>query len=273
MLTGTQSSASILREQYARDGFYLHDSPHFPPDMLDSANRGMDLVRAGESDTGRLADGGTWKPGDDPAKLCKIENPQLASRAVQAFLRHKPLGELVAAVTGARRVQVWWVQLLYKPPTPPAQGFTNTAVGWHQDLQYWSKWEDESELITAWVALSDVTADSGPMRFARGSHRWGFLNQGDFFGQDNQSLRSRIRPPLGEAWDEVPALLPAGGVSLHPKLTFHASDPNVSAAPRRSFAIHLCLNDARPKSGPDMWIAKHLHEPEICPVIYGGVRR
>ena len=34
-------------------------------------------------------------------------------------------------------------------------------------------WEEGSELLTAWIALTDVTERSGPMRFVRGSHRWG----------------------------------------------------------------------------------------------------
>ena len=29
-----------------------------------------------------------------------------------------------------------------------------------------------SELLTAWVALSDVAADGGPMTFIRGSNKW-----------------------------------------------------------------------------------------------------
>ena len=87
-------------------------------------------------------------------------------------------------------VQVWWTQLLYKPPQAAAP--TNTTIGWHQDRSYWGAWEEGSELFTAWVALSDVTAESGPMKFVRGSHRWGFLEGSDFYGQDNEALRKEL---------------------------------------------------------------------------------
>jgi ectoine hydroxylase-related dioxygenase (phytanoyl-CoA dioxygenase family) len=46
-------------------------------------------------------------------------------------------------------------------------------VGWHQDWQYWRYWEDDSELFTAWIAISDVQEDLGPVSFLVGSHQWG----------------------------------------------------------------------------------------------------
>ena len=36
----------------------------------------------------------------------------------------------------------------------------NTNIGWHQDRTYWQEWDDGSELFTAWIALSDVTAEA-----------------------------------------------------------------------------------------------------------------
>jgi hypothetical protein len=77
--------------------------------------------------------------------------PQVANRAIRELISHPALGALAAEVTGARRVQVWWVQLLYKPPTTGGQG--GTSIGWHQDRHYWQVWEEGSELFTAWVAL------------------------------------------------------------------------------------------------------------------------
>src|SRR5207248_3541703 len=134
------------------------------------------------------------------------------------LVSHPTLGALAAEITGARWVQVWWVQLLYKPPTDP-EGMGSTNVGWHQDRHYWQVWEEGSELFTAWVALSDVTAASGPMRFVRGSHRWDLLEGSDFYGQDHNAQRERIPVPPVAAWEEVPALLPPGGVSFHHNLT------------------------------------------------------
>ena len=63
------------------------------------------------------------------------------------------------------------------------------------------------------------------MRFVRGSHKWGLLNQGNFYGQDHEEQRQAITVPDGEAWEEVSAILPSGGTSFHHNLTFHGSGP------------------------------------------------
>jgi ectoine hydroxylase-related dioxygenase (phytanoyl-CoA dioxygenase family) len=195
--------------------------------------------------------------------------PQVANRAVMELVSHPTLGALAAAITGAEWVQVWWVQLLYKPPAGP-DGLGSTHVGWHQDRQYWSAWEEGSELFTAWVALSDVTPEAGPMRFVRGSHHWGLLNQGDFYGQDHEALRETIRPPEGAAWDEAPALLQPGGVSFHHNLTYHGSGPNRTEQPRRSFAIHLRTERSAPAGGARRGLTEFIDDPAYCPVIYQG---
>ena len=78
------------------------------------------------------------------------------------------------------------MQLLYKPSVDPDE-ITPTNIGWHQDRHYWQTWEEGSELFTAWIALSDVTAEAGPMKFVRGSHRWGLLSHSDFYGQESRS--------------------------------------------------------------------------------------
>src|SRR5262249_10940257 len=157
--------------QYELDGFFLSPQPVIPRAPVRRATKGMDALRSGEYETGVPPQPSYWNPGDDPGKLCKIEMPQVANRAIMELISHPALGALAAEVTGARWVQVWWVQLLVKPPGGPEGGSTN--IGWHQDRHYWQIWEEGSELFTAWVALSDVTPAAGPLRFVRGAHPWG----------------------------------------------------------------------------------------------------
>jgi hypothetical protein len=260
-------STTTPAERYAADGFTIHPEPILPPEIVARAVAGMDAVRAGEYDTGVPPQPSPWKPGDDPRKLCKIEMPQVASRAIMELIRYPALGELAAAVTGASWVQVWWVQLLYKPPADPAMP---TNIGWHQDRHYWQVWEEGSELFTAWVALSDVTPESGPMRFVRGSHRWGCLGGSDFYGQDHAAQRAALPVPEGAAWEEVAAILPPGGVSFHHNLTLHASGPNHSGAPRRSFALHMRTGRSRPVDDLRRGLTAFIDDPAYCPVIFGG---
>lgn len=255
--------------QYTKDGFYLANEPILSGDIVERATAGMDAVRAGNYDTGTAPPKSAWNPGDDPDTLCKIELPQLASGDIQQLVSHPELGKWAAAVTGAERVQVWWVQLLYKPTSPPDTD-KNVQVGWHQDRHYWQAWEEGSELFTAWVALSDVAEDAGPMRFARGSHEWGLIDEGGFYAQDLQAQLHNINMPEGAAWEETPALLPPGGASFHHCLTFHGSGMNVSGRPRRSLAIHMRTENSRPVDDLRQGLTEFIDDPVICPTIFGA---
>lgn len=258
-------SPVTVRDRYASDGFVIFDTPLVPVDVVHRASEGMDAVRRGEYDTGRPPQPSVWNPGDDPNALCKIEMPQMANRAIFDLVSHPAIGRAAAAATGAQMVQVWWVQLLYKPSLPPGTP-SKTSVGWHQDRHYWGVWEEGSELLTAWVALSDVTSASGPMVFVRGSQRWGLMEGSDFFAQ--QDIRSSFHLPAGAAWEEVAAVLPPGGFSLHHSLTLHGSGPNTSGYPRRAFAIHLRTEKSRPVGDMRAGLTEFIDDLNACPVIY-----
>jgi len=250
-----------IGEQYARDGFCLLPTAAISEEFTQRAQEGLVSVRDGQFDTGVPP---SSHPGYDPDKLCKINDAHLANTALYELLTQSQLGASIAAVTGSQMIQVWASQLLIKPAGSASAG----RVGWHQDRQYWSYWQKDAGLFTAWIALGEVGENSGPMRFVRGSQRWGFLNQGDFFSSDQEALRAHIDVPEGEVWEEVPALLPAGGVSLHDCLTFHGSGANTSGAARCSLAVHLRDERAQPVPGDESYYVSHLEEPQYSPVIY-----
>jgi len=261
---------SARRARYEEQGFCVVPGV-LPEDVVRRGVEGMDAVRAGIYDTGRPPIDSPWKPGDDPGKLCKIEMPHLASRALFEVITHPAIGRLAAELTGARWVQVWWVQLLYKPPG--GQGGTN--VGWHQDKQYWKCWTPDSRLFTVWVALSDVTGQSGAVLFVPGSHRWGLIDEGDFYGQSLQEQKESISRRTGCPWREVAATMPAGGVSVHDGLTYHGSGPNTSDGPRRSLAVHMRTEQSQVVANVERIPLEHgrnlvqfLDDPVCNPVIY-----
>lgn len=247
--------------RYADDGFALVREPVIPADLVARAIEGQEMLRHGGNDTGRPVVGASGDP-SRPDALVKMEQPQFASQAIRDVVSHPELGRWALEVTGAEWVQAWWVQLLVKP----SGAALKANVGWHQDRYYWNAWDEGSELFTAWVALTDVDEDCGPMVFLRGSHRWGFLNQGDFFGQDLDALRTRIALPDGAVWDEVKATLPAGGVSFHDRLTFHGSGANTSGRPRRSFAVHMRTQNSRPVGDRREGLAAYIDDHTLCPV-------
>jgi len=257
----------IAQTSYDQNGFYVLDQPVLGPDLVAAALEGMDMLREGGNDTGTPIGESNWKPGDDPTALCKIDYPQIASKVIKELIGASVIGECAVAVTGARMVQVWAVQLLYKPPTQ-AGATALTNVGWHQDWNYWNTtWEESSELFTAWVALSDVSEDSGPMKFVRRSHQWKDVGGGDFFSQHVDINKFSV--PDGEQWQEVPAVMRAGGLSLHHKHTLHGSGSNTSKSPRRSLAIHLRTEKSRPVNGGRAELTKYIDDLTLSPIIYG----
>jgi len=260
---------SSQRVQYERDGFFIHETPLIGEDLLRRASDGMDMLRQGKYDTGKPPEPSSWQPGDAPNKFCKIEQPQFANKAIWELVSNPEIGRVAAQITGAQMVQVWWVQLLIKPPLDQAS-HVKANVGWHQDRNYWNIWEEGSELFTAWVAVSDVTAEAGPMTFLQGSHHWGHLDeQSDFYGQDLEAQQKNIRISAGHNWEEFQVILPPGGVSFHHCLTFHASGPNISGMPRRSFALHMRTEKSHPVDDNREGLVRFIDDPNRCPVVFG----
>lgn len=254
MKTASSLPRSAAAVEYDRDGFYRAPSV-IPSDLLQHVKTRIDAVCAGIYETG-LPPTGAPKPFTEiPASLVKIDNAHRSDHAIHDLVRHPALGRLAAALTGADVVQVFATQLLIKPPG--GQGGVN--VGWHQDQEYWDA-ALEGEIFTAWIAISDVTADSGPMRFVRGSHRWGLLKAGDFFSDNLDALKQRIITKSGGAWEEVAGVLSPGGVSFHHRLTVHGSGPNLSTGPRVSFAVHLRTEKSGLRPGVKWQDAGYLHD-------------
>lgn len=255
-------STARATSRYRRDGFCL--APRLlPAELVRRAVASMDAVIAGEYSTG-VPPRRSWNPGDDPLALRKIDQAHLSDPVLAELCAHPESGRWAAAITGARRVMLWATQLLYKPPG----GVAASNVGFHQDRRYWDYWTEDSEVFTAWIALSDVAADSGPMRMVVGSHRWGFIGGGDFFAKDDGDVGLRAAMPHGESWSERAAILNAGGVSFHHRLTIHGSGPNRSPAPRRALALHLRTERSRPVPGATDYFVSHLDDPLHCPTLF-----
>jgi ectoine hydroxylase-related dioxygenase (phytanoyl-CoA dioxygenase family) len=278
----SDADAAAFREK----GFHLEPRPLFPPGAIEAAVRGMNMVVRGEEDTSGLTgvaaepNAAQWHHATfESDELIKLENPQWASREIRALLAEHGarLGELAARLTGASWVQIWHVQLLGKPSVQGAG--EGSLVGYHQDRHYHSgDWNDDSEIFTAWIALSDVTEDAGPMRFVDGSQQWGLLDSpegNNFFGQGLPTQKAALldATSAGARWHETAAVLPAGGVSIHDDFTIHSSGPNRSGRLRRSLACHMRSDKSTRRGGggrPALdTLATGSPESGVCPVIYG----
>lgn len=257
-----EASLPGVKAGYERDGVCVV-SGLVDPGQLPHAIDAMDRVIQADYETGVTPWAVNWHPGDDPSRLVKIDQPQMADHGITDLLLNSKIGEVAAALSGADMVQVWAVQLLHKPGAASDAG----NVGWHQDDDYWRQWWDW-EVFTCWLALSDVTLDAGPVRFIPGSHRWGFLGKGNFFQSDLESAKAEFGIPEGEEWHEFPAIVAPGGGSFHHRTTIHGSGPNFSACPRRSYAVHLRTERSRHLPDAPQQYVEQLDDPAISPVLF-----
>ena len=122
-------------------------------------------------------------------------------------------------------------------------------VSWHQDVHYWGLEADDE--VTAWIALSPSTRESGCMRFVPGSHEHVFAHR-DTHAADNLLTRGQeVAVEVDEA-DAVDAELAPGEMSLHHGRLVHASDPNRSDDRRIGLAIRYIPTRMTQIPGADM---------------------
>ncbi len=260
-----QDNLEAVKGRFEKEGFCI-TPPIIPKELIERVIPHMEAVARGEYETGVEPHAIHFKPEDGPEKIKKVDQPHLCDRTILEFVSHPSIGEWAARLMDAEWVQVWAVQLLIKPPGCGAKGL----VGWHQDKHYWPYWEGEP--FTGWVAVSDVPEESGPVRYVTGSHKWGYLEGGDFYGSDDESQRDKIQLPEGAEWNETSAVMSAGQTVFHHRHTFHGSGPNYSEKPRISFAIHLRTNKTKPlyDATDREYYITDLDDPIKAPVIYGA---
>jgi len=106
-----------------------------------------------------------------------------------------------------------------------------TYVSWHQDNTYFG--HDPCEVLTAWVALSPATPESGCMRVLPGTHRLGQLLLTTPDTNDRNLLSSGMTVDFDtDSVTPVSMPLHPGEMSLHHALLIHGSPPNIAARRR-----------------------------------------
>jgi len=112
---------------------------------------------------------------------------------------------------------------------------TTAIAAWHQDATYFGL--RPYEHVTAWLALTEATADNGCMEFLPGSHAGG--QRPHRAGVIESSVNRARQAVVGEV-DDAPAVhapLRPGEFSLHHTLLLHRSQPNRSRGRRVGLAI------------------------------------
>ncbi|WP_336210335.1 phytanoyl-CoA dioxygenase family protein [Nonomuraea sp. LPB2021202275-12-8] len=134
---------------------------------------------------------------------------------------------------GVRAVRVQVTNLLVKEPGE------HGATEFHQDFPWMPM--DRSAMLTVWLALADVPADMGSLRFYDGSHRHGLLGRSFTRPGDDQLSR---HPWLKELELSPPLDLQAGDATAHHALTVHGAPANRRDTTRLSFTVTYFDADA-----------------------------
>ena len=114
---------------------------------------------------------------------------------------------------------------------------SESFVSWHQDTRYWGLSSDQ--VVTAWLALSPATADSGCMRVMPGTHVGDVLAHQDRYDENNMLTRGQeISVDIDESRAAHMPLQP-GEMSIHNYRLAHASGPNTTNDRRIGISMHF----------------------------------
>jgi hypothetical protein len=237
-------------------GYHIHGKL-FSDEEVEDLRAHCEMICQGQYVNGVPPDGVGWKPGGDPLAVRKMDNCWKADPVIAAAVLSPRLGHIAAQLINAPSIRMWHDQFLHKP----ARG--GRTVTWHQDWAYWQM-IGECQTVTCWIALDDVRADSGPMVFLEGSHKFGlFPTPGRISGED--SAFPELTPEVRAACREVPVIIPAGHVSFHHGMTLHGSERNTSPITRRAMVSHVMSGECTYKPGQGHHNEEFMKRQTPCP--------
>lgn len=147
---------------------------------------------------------------------------------LDGLIRHPGILDAVESVIGPD-ILCWSSTFFIKEPRDP--GF----VSWHQDSTYWGL--EPADIVTAWVALSESTAENGAMRVIPSTQTLEQIAHRDTYAADNLLTRGQEIAVEVDERQAVMMELQPGEMSLHHVRLIHGSDPNPSGKRRIGFAI------------------------------------
>jgi hypothetical protein len=167
------------------------------------------------------------------------QKPHLLFPWIEQIVRHPRILDAVEDVLGPNLL-CWSAGFFAKPAGDPGY------VSWHQDGTYWGL--SSPDVVTAWVALSPSTPESGNMRVIPGTHAEQVAHE-DKFHPDNLLSRGQELAVRVDESQAVDVTLQPGEFSLHHVLIFHGSEPNRSTEPRIGLAIRYIPTHVRQTAG------------------------
>lgn len=156
----------------------------------------------------------------------QIMNLWVRDEGVARFVMARRFAKVAADLMGVKGVRIYHDQALFKEayggPTP-----------WHQDQYYWPLLTDN--FVTMWMPLTDVAAEMGPMTFASGSHKLGYLGKVPI-SDESQAIFEKF---IGDKQLSLKYGEPmrAGDTTFHAGWTLHGTPANSTDRPREAMTI------------------------------------
>ncbi|MBO6560639.1 MAG: phytanoyl-CoA dioxygenase family protein [Nisaea sp.] len=222
------AAAASVAESFARDGFVCPITVMSPAEAAGYRRQ----LEASEAEYGA----------DKTFRKMLRRYPNLVLPFIDEITRRPEITDVVAEILGPDL-------LVLDAPFFIKEANTKSFVSWHQDLHYWGL-ESEEE-VTAWVALSPATAESGCMRFVAGSQNRR-VDHRDTYAEDNLLTRGQELAVEVDEREATDAALEPGQMSIHHGRVFHASHPNRTDDRRIGLAIRYIPARARQTEGGNM---------------------
>ncbi len=212
-------------QRYARDG-YISPIDVFNEQDVGSFNEKLQRFRQRLDLNGKIA--GRYN-----------QKPHLLLPWANQIVRHPRILDAVEQILGPN-ILCWASQFFAKDPGD------NAYVSWHQDGNYWGL--SSVDVVTAWVALTPSTIESGCMNVVPGS-QVRRVEHTDTYSDDNMLSRGQEIAVTVSPEEAKPIVLQPGQMSLHHVMIFHGSEPNRADHPRVGFAIRYVPTHVRQTAG------------------------
>lgn len=142
-----------------------------------------------------------------------------------ALARSPRLLQEIAQASNAHALRLWFDQLLWEEPASRSRPFD---YHWHTERSRWKTCQARL-MVTAWIPLTPLSPEKGPITMVRKSawRKWLELPDG-------------WQPKASEI---LPAPVQPGDAALFCWHTVHGNPPNLSNSPRRAIALHFAIDD------------------------------
>lgn len=163
-----------------------------------------------------------------------VENLWRLDPLVQQFVLARRFGKIAADLLEVDTVRLFRDQSYFKAP-----GGGNTP--WHQDSYFLPL--DIPQVVTLWIALSDVTPEMAPMTFVTKSHHQGYIGT----STPHDEAMDAFEQSILEAGLQLVnyQTLAAGDATVHSGWTLHSSRKNVSDRTREALVVVYYADGAR----------------------------